>query len=450
MEYLTSPNLEILAHFRSCFRIEAFHNFQHFFAAWILAVGPRTLSEIWQFSPGANNKHHDAIYHFFADAQWRWDDLGKILTLLLIKTFVPNGYVWLVVDDTLCHKKGKNVAFGAFFLDAVKSTKRHKIFSFGVNYVVLGIVVVLPWRPNRYHCLPILWRVYDKSEKTTPRKRTELASEMARLVAAWLPERKLYLVADSVYINSAVLRDRPQNLHFIGPLPAKAALNALPNKPVGKQKGRPRVKGDRLLSPKEMFAAPFPNQSVETIQSADGQSRIVSCCRLSPVLWYTGCKGEPVQVVLVKDQGNGKGSWRDTALLCTDTELDAVSVMEGYCRRWSVEVMFRDSKQYLGLEDAQVRSAGSVARTHPMAWFCYSMTMLWQSEHGHSLESPYRNRPWYAGDGENAFSEVLGRLRLSLWMSRIFGDSGAPWGESTCEKSIERVLFLLNHLATVR
>src|SRR5512135_739593 len=86
------------------------------------------------------------------------DDLGIVLATLLLTHLVPGGVVWIVVDDTLCHKRGAKVAFGGIFLDAVLSTKKHKTLRFGLNWVVLGVAVPLPLRPDRYYCLPVLWR----------------------------------------------------------------------------------------------------------------------------------------------------------------------------------------------------------------------------------------------------------------------------------------------------
>ncbi len=71
-------------------------------------------------------------------------------------------------------------------------------------------------------------------------------------------------------------------------------------------------------------------------------------------------------VVLVRDP---LGQWRDEALVATDPTASAAFVILGYCRRWSVELAFFDSKQYLGLHDPRVWSERSVERAHPMAWF---------------------------------------------------------------------------------
>ena len=85
-------------------------------------------------------------------------------------------------------------------------------------------------------------------------------------------------------------------------------------------------------------------------------------------------------VVLVRDPS---GQWRDEALVATDPTVSAEFVIQGYCRRWSVELAFFDSKQHLGLHDPQVWSERSVERAHPMAWFLASLTILWYCLDGH-------------------------------------------------------------------
>ena len=95
---------------------------------------------------------HDTAYAVFRSAAWEWDDLGIVLATLILTHLIPGGVVWIVVDDTLCHKRGAKVAFGGIVLDAVLSSKKHKTFRFGLNWVVLGIAVPVPMRPDRYYC----------------------------------------------------------------------------------------------------------------------------------------------------------------------------------------------------------------------------------------------------------------------------------------------------------
>src|SRR3954447_2344990 len=219
------PSLAILVEsFRDCFHPSVFSSFQALLAGWIVCLGPRTISEVWQATGLAAKRHHDTAYAVFRSAAWEWDDLGIVLATLILAHLVPGGVVWIVVDDTLCHKRGAKVAFGGIFLDAVLSTKRHKTLRFGVNWVVLGIAVPIPLRPDRYYCLPVLWRLYRKKGQDGYQTRPQAAAMLARTLAEANPQRTFWLVGDSAYVNAALLQGRPENLRVIGPLHWKAAL----------------------------------------------------------------------------------------------------------------------------------------------------------------------------------------------------------------------------------
>ena len=152
-----------------------------------------------------------------------------VLATLILSHLIPVGVVWLVVDDTLCHKRGAKVAFGGIFLDAVLSSKKHKTLRFGLNWVVLGIAVPLPFRQDRYFCLPLLWRLYRKKGKPGHQSRPLAAAELARKLARANPGRSFWLVGDSAYINAAMLSHRPENLEMIGPCIGRRHCSRFPN-----------------------------------------------------------------------------------------------------------------------------------------------------------------------------------------------------------------------------
>jgi DDE superfamily endonuclease len=442
------PSLaELLAPFRACFRQEVFVNFQHVLVAWLLCPGRRTLTEVWQVCSLRARRHYTALYHLFAAARWHWDEIGTLLCLLLLTHLVPGGIVWIVVDDTLCHKRGKRVAFGGIFLDPVLSSKTRKVFRYGLNYVVLGLAVRLPFRQDRYHCLPVLWRVFRKKGTAGHCKKTELARELACLVANLIPAREVRLVCDSAYVNAAVLRDRPANLELIGPLPMKAALYGLPQPRRPGRRGPQPKKGARLATPREMFEDQRNYPAPRRRARGPGGAKDLRVQVVKDVLWYSACKARPVQVVLVRDPS---GQWPDTALLSTDVGLSATEVIEGYARRWSIEVAFHDSKQYLGLHDPQVWSAASVERAHPMAWFAYSVSLLWYAVHGARHEAPRRERPWYAWAVRPACAEILGTLRLALWRGRYGVGLRDKGKQPQTAELLEGLDAVLHCLAAVR
>jgi hypothetical protein len=440
MDQLIPSLATLVESFRDCFHPQVFQTFQALIAGWIVCTGPRTISEVWQATGLAAQRHHDTAYAVFRSAAWEWDDLGIVTATLILTHLIPGGVVWVVVDDTLCHKRGARVAFGGIFLDAVLSSKKHKTLRFGLNWVVLGIAVPVPLRPDRYFCLPVLWRLSRKKGQDGYQTRPQAAAELAWKLAEANPERTFWLVGDSAYINAATLQGRPKNLQVIGPLPWKAALYGLPEPPRQGQRGRRRKKGERLPAPVAMIAdtAAYPAELMEIAFPKVTRELRVQVIR--DVLWYRGSKTEPVMVVLVRDP---LGQWRDEALVATDPGATAAFVILGYCRRWSVELCFFDSKQFLGLHEPRVWSERSVERAHPMAWFVGSLTILWYCLGGHEGSHVERDRPWYEHKVTPTFTDMLGALRLQMWEYEVYGESGEEPPSPEC------VRMLLHRLSAV-
>src|SRR5271167_1599232 len=268
-------------------------------AAWIVCLGRRTISRVWETTGQSEQRNHAAVYRLFSEAVWNWDEVCRLL-LLRVLALVPGVRLWVVVDDTLAHKRGAKVAFGGIFLDAVLSTKKHKVFRFDNNWVLLGVVVELPFRPNRYFCLSILWRVYEKQGSKPKREhwtKSQLAAEMVAVLAGWLPQRQILVIGDSAYIGKHLLRQRPANVDALGPIHWKAALFEALSEPQGRKKH-----GRRLPTPRQMVAdrRRWPARK-ETIAFKSGVERALAVQVVTGVCWYATAGPQAVQVVLVQD-----------------------------------------------------------------------------------------------------------------------------------------------------
>jgi hypothetical protein len=83
---------------------------------------------------------------------------------------VPEGEpVRAAIDDTLAPKKGPHVFGIGSHLDAVHSTRRQRIFCFGHCWVVLAILVHVPFS-HRAWAVPVLLRLY-RTKKECERKK---------------------------------------------------------------------------------------------------------------------------------------------------------------------------------------------------------------------------------------------------------------------------------------
>src|SRR5262249_56760956 len=132
----------------------------------------------------------------------------------------------------------------------------------------------------------VLRRVCGKKGLAGHQKRPVLAADLARVVAGLMPQRDVVLVADSAYINKAVLAGRPATLQGIGPLPLKAALYDLPHAPVAGQVGRRRKKGQRLPTPRQLFEDTTTCPACEHALDFPGQAKTLRLQVLPAVLWY--------------------------------------------------------------------------------------------------------------------------------------------------------------------
>ena len=140
-------------------------------------------------------------------------------------------------------------------------------------------------------------------------------------------------------------------------------------------------------------------------------------------LWYGALRDQPVRIVIVRDPG---GRRRDEAFFCTDRTVDHAFILEGYARRWTIEVAFHDHKQVLGFEDPQNQTATAVARTAPLASIAYDLVLLWYAARvQQGLASGWTVRPWYRSETTPSFLDMLTAIRQESWRL-CFSDPPLP------------------------
>jgi len=443
----------VLEVFRPCFSKKAFFRFCVLVLGWCTCFGRHSISRILQASGIIDaGWHHAAFYRFLSQAQWTTDSLGKLIFQMLLPLLPPE--IELPIDDTLHRRCGPHIFGAAMHYDAKNSSygrntskARHTSFAFGHSWVVLSVWLPIPWTSQGGFALPVLFRLY-RSLKTCPadlyQKRTELALEMVTTLASWLqrePTRSLLILGDSEYCCQTLLKNRPPRTHLAGPIPLDAAVFAQPEKHRGR--GRPRKKGPRLPSPKQMATDPSHPWSEAILNIYGKQVR----CQYKTVcaLWYGSAGDKLGRVIVTHDP---KGEFEDRAYFCTDPERSPESVLVSYSHRWPVEVAFRDAKQLLGIEDPQngwwrrpsnspsapkqagpnphpVRGQKAVSRTFPLGFLCYDIVIIWyllNASPESELKSARKSSPWYTKKTDIAFSDMLAALRAEIWATRIFTD----------------------------
>jgi hypothetical protein len=157
----------LFLNFLPCFTQPSGESFLALAAAWVLAVGPRTVTNLVRTLGRSATKSHDAYQYFFSEAVWIMDEVWKILFgLILASRLIPHdALIELAGDDTLVHHSGRKIFGAGIFRDAVRSTKKQVAYACGHNWVILCVIVPVPFCPNVFVSLPVGARLRPKPPK---------------------------------------------------------------------------------------------------------------------------------------------------------------------------------------------------------------------------------------------------------------------------------------------
>ena len=143
-------------------------------------------------------------------------------------------------------------------------------------------------------------------------------------------------------------------------------------------------------------------------------------------LWYGTWRTDPVRVILLCDTGRTSSSGYDLALVTTDLTATPEEIIARYAARWSIEVMFFDVKNILGVGQARNRVRKAVERTVTFGLFCHSLLIVWYALHGHPTTDTARRRaaaPWYRSKAEPSTLDMLTTLRRQIIAARFLPPS---------------------------
>jgi DDE superfamily endonuclease len=386
-----------------------FDNLITILTGWVFAPR-RTVTGMIVAAEAVGRKHHGTFHRLFAQASWSLDAVG-LAVFALIEPFLDD-QTMLGIDDTLARKRGLKMFGVGMHHDPILSTRKTAVTNWGHSWVVLAVIVNfrgLPFCDKRYFALPILFRLYLNKKAAAKhrrvyRTRPQLAVQMLHVLCSARKTRRFHAVADSAYGGQSVLNELPINCDLTSRLLLDARLyDAPPTRRPGVP-GRPRKRGKRLPTPRQMLR-PRKQRArrieldiygrTDRVRLTDTEARVYAA------------PDRPLRVVAVEPLTGGRTT---QAFYSTCHAVAAEQVLTWYAMRWSVEVAFRDAKQHLGFEQPQGWSRKAVERTAPMAMLLSSLVLLWFAQVGHRLYQPPR-RPWYAHKPHASFADMLVTLR---------------------------------------
>jgi hypothetical protein len=270
-----------------------------------------------------------------------------------------------------------------------------------------GLGVALPFHVG------LLRTLYAEERGKRHKKLTEWAWQLLLLVRSWHPEREIVAVADDRTYASLKLLDRCRRLRnpitFVTRLRLDAALYepAPPRKPG--QKGRPRLKGERLANLSVVAEGSDTVWRPVTVTGwYGGKERAVELVSDTAVWYHTGLPPVPLRWVLIRDPHE---EFETQALLCTDLRAAPERVISWFVLRWQMETTFQEVRHRLGFETQRQWSEKAIRRTAPALLGLFSLvTLLAHRRMQRRVAGNVRRSAWY-DKPYPTFSDALALVR---------------------------------------
>jgi hypothetical protein len=390
----------------------------------ILVPGRRTVTAVLRIMGLSEERQFQTYHRVLNRAAWSSWALSRTLLRLLVQTLVPKGPIICGLDDTIERRRGAKLKAKGIYRDPVRSSQGHFVKASGLRWLSLMLLAPIPWAKRTWAlpfltCLAPSERFYEKKARTH-KKLTDWGRQMVMQLRRWLPERQLVIVADSSF--AAILwlfqlSQLPGQVCLIVRFRLDAALYAPAPKRRPGQRGRPRLKGQRLPNLEQVAQNAKTKWQRLMIPNWYGEGRrhveIVS----NTALWYHS--GQPplaIRWVLIRDP---KGKFKTQALLSTDPSVTPMQMIKWFVLRWQLEVTFHEVREHLGVETQRQWSDLAILRTTPALLGLFSLVTLLAHQHARRKQLPIRQAAWYHKT-RPTFSDALALVRRKIWQQECF------------------------------
>ena len=409
--------IQFMSHFAPLFSGRVWPHAQVLLTGAILAPGKRTVSALLRVM-GLGHRSDFQTYHRVLN-RCVWSSLhgSQLLLGLLVEAFAPKGRIVFGLDDTIERRRGNHIAAKGIYRDPVRSSHSHFVKASGLRWLSLMLLAPVPCA-DRIWALPFLSVLCPSERYYQARGRSHQsllirAQKMLRLLARWVPTRRLVVVADQAFSALAFLDGVRHQVAIITRLRLDAALfEPTPPRPTGTL-GRPRCKGDRLPTLQAHLDDPDTVWQEVTVERwyATGQ-RTVLLCSDTAVWYHTGLPPVPIRWLLVKDP---EEQFAPQAFLTTDQTLTPQQMLTFFIQRWSVETTFEEARAHLGMETQRQWNDQAIARTTPLVLALFAIVTLIAHKLSKKKGYTIRQTAWYRKT-KPTFSDALAWVRKRLWL----------------------------------
>jgi hypothetical protein len=424
--------VKLILELRENFTKPSFKHFKVVLSAILIGGPKKTLTAGIRLH---NLECHFSNIHRFV-GEYKWDITQVVFSLFNImnKILKLSKYLVFGLDDTLVPKYGKKIfGRGCHFDHAFKPNTPKYIW--GHNWVVLGLLY--HWDLfSKWICFPLLSKLFIPEsaleDKSLFQSRISIAVGMVTQLKDHL-KQSFTLVADGLYAKKDLVRTCiEKGITFISRLRIDAALYEPVKPSKSKGRGRPRKYGKKLLLPKKLGEK---TKGFKTIQlKLYGEPHKITF-KTIVAMWKPA--GAPIKIFMVQFDD----SKSLTYFFSTNLSLNVQKVLTLVAARWSIETLFSDLKEHLGMKDWQVRIEGSVIRSVPLTCVATSLLMLWSFQEA-SQRAPelWDIQPWITQKSSPSLFDVMNQFKAKCITNSIFSVLQRKGIEPQKYKEIELIL----------
>ena len=415
------PIVPILQPFSTLFQKRTWTKAQLLLIGAILAPRKRTITSALRVMGLSYDSGFAKYHHVLSRAVFSPLQLSRVLLLLLVRHLGQGDEPMVFgIDETIERRRGRRIKAKGIYRDGARSSRSHFVKASGLRWISLMWLANIPWA-HRTWALPVLTALapserYCQKMGRTHKKITDWARQMILQLRRWLPNLYIVVVADSSYAALDLLhfcQSMVQPVTLITRLRLDAALYEPAPTRLSGQMGRPRLKGQRLPTLKELLDHPDTRWTRASVAWYGDDTRTVELSSHTAVWYHTGKPPVSIRWVLIRDPFR---QFHSQALLCTDHSVSATQIVEWFTLRWQLEVTFQEVRAHLGVGTQRQWSDPAIARTTPLLMGLFSwVTLASKLMLGEETSAP-RSASWYA-KSQPTFVDAIALVRRHLWFA---------------------------------
>lgn len=400
----------------------------------LICTGRRTVCSALRAMGFSDEVGFSKYHHLLNRAKWSSLQAAKILFFLLLTLIKDEDPIVLLIDETLERRKGVKIKAKGYYRDAVRSSKSQIVKASGLKWLVMALSIRLPFM-KRAFALPFLTvlehpKKYDEQKRQNHKTTLRWAGQMTQQVRRWVGKvKKIILVGDGGFAANSLALDCIRNeVTLVSRMKINARLFDFPPEKASHQRGRPPLKGKRLINFKQMLSLQDLAWKESEVVGYGGVKRKIRFISNTCMWGANGSTPIPIRWVFITDPS---GKMDPLPLMSTDPLLAPEKIIELYVDRWGLEVTFEETREHLGVETQRQWSDKAIARVTPILMGLYSLVCLMGNllEQGNHLK--VQQSAWYKKD-HITFSDILRVVRTEIWRENLFSQKAkiAPSAEN--------------------